>query len=76
MDPPLMFWTHELRGQELGRGLRGTPVVRRALPPAPVVYQTFIRERLLPGLPLTGVVVPQVCLIFAFLLCPCVMYIC
>ena len=60
MDPPLVFWTHELRGQELRRGLRGTPAIRRTLALQPVVYQTFIRERLLPGLPLAGLV-PQVC---------------
>ena len=53
MDPPMVFW-----GQELNRGLRGTPAIRRTLAQQPNVYQTFIRERLLPALPLPGLV-PQ-----------------
>ena len=42
------------------RGLRGTPAARRTLDLQLAAYQTFIRERLLPGLPLAGLV-PQVC---------------
>ena len=56
MDPPLVFWTHELRGRELRRALRGTPAIRRTLDPHEAAYQTFIGERLLPGLPLSGLV--------------------
>ena len=64
MDPPLVFWTHELR-----RGLRGTLAIRRTLDPHSAVYQTFIRERLLPGLPLDGLV-PQVCAVSLPVLSP------
>ena len=56
MVPPLVFWTHELRGRELRRALRGTPAIRRTLDPREAAYQSFIGERLLPALPLDGLV--------------------
>ena len=69
MDPPLVFWTHELRGRELRRALRGTPAIRRTLDPHEAAYQSFIGERLLPGLPLDGLV-SQVCIVPLFVLSP------
>ena len=59
MTPSVMFWTHQLIGEELGWALRGSPAIRRTTARQPNADITFIRDQLLPVLLLPGLV-PQV----------------
>ena len=54
-----MFWAYQLIGEELERALRGSLAVRWATVRKPGTYMAFIRDQLLPALPLPGLV-PQV----------------